>query len=844
MLRRFILILGICLAQSFCWAQSDIVQLEYYVDEDPGVGEATEIPMSQGQNIDINYSIPVSSMSLSQGWHTVVVRAKNADGFWSLYESRRFYIQSVAGASDPVIEDIDEVEYYVNEDPGVGHGIKISISSGQTLDFEDVVNTSEAKSGLNVVGIRAKNAAGLWGFTEVRSFYLQDADPIENSPPGDIVLLEYFFDKDPGHGRAAEISVTQGQMVDVSEIFEADTLSVGLHKVGIRAKNEYGIWGLTEYRSVYVQSVGSVTTTPVLIKAMEYFIDEDPGVGKATPIDIASGVSEIDIDNITLSTNGPLTIGDHSLTIRAQNMNGSWGYSETKTFSVDGDCPIASFDVSLACAGESIFLTDNSSGILGEADYTWFADGDSISNTEGDIAHIFEDEGTHTLSLKIKNGEICQDSTGIEVYIKDKPIAIFSAQTVTLGDTTHFEVDTFNIGPTSTWSWDFDSDDNVDTSVIGNLKYVFTTSGTFITKLTVSDGSGCENTYNRSVKVLDSATTTSVNTPIEDAEMAFSYSGTCINSSTTFINGSLNVPDSAIYNWDFNNDGIVDSNSENPSHQFDTAGSYTVSLWIETDTIYSFASNVKITPKPIARFEVTGSCIGEAATIQNYSVAPSASFKWDMDGDGVTDSEDPGLSAFTYEQPDDYTASLLLDYGNGCLDFEAITINVSEPPQAGFSYSYELAGSAASVQFYNESINGKDYIWSFGDGDSSMVQSPSHEFGTDETYTVCLTTRNGCSEEQFCQEMNFSVLGVNDLEADISIYPNPSDGQVYLEIFNSTQAYHNIELFDFNGKEIYKREFTGGKLKRLELPYLRKGSYLVVISNESGQYRKTLFVGK
>ena len=57
-------------------------------------------------------------------------------------------------------------------------------------------------------------------------------------------------------------------------------ISPGFHFLGIRIKDAEGKWSLYDQRSFYL---GTVTSDLPHVMAAEYFYDNDPGLGNATP---------------------------------------------------------------------------------------------------------------------------------------------------------------------------------------------------------------------------------------------------------------------------------------------------------------------------------------------------------------------------------------------------------------------------------------------------------------------------------------------------------------------------------------------------------------------------------
>jgi len=65
------------------------------------------------------------------------------------------------------------------------------------------------------------------------------------------------------------------------------------------------------------------------------------------------------------------------------------------------------------------------------------------------------------------------------------------------------------------------------------------------------------------------------------------------------------------------------------------------------------------------------------------------------------------------------------------------SIEDETPPTAGFSYAPDV--SFNQIQFTNESVSATDYIWSYGDGETSTEFEEVHEYAGEGTYTVTLT---------------------------------------------------------------------------------------------------------
>jgi hypothetical protein len=70
---------------------ASFLQAEYFIDRDPGLGNGIGVSMSSGSNT-ISFTFDVSTTALTLGSHQVAVRVKQADGVWSLFDMRGFFV--------------------------------------------------------------------------------------------------------------------------------------------------------------------------------------------------------------------------------------------------------------------------------------------------------------------------------------------------------------------------------------------------------------------------------------------------------------------------------------------------------------------------------------------------------------------------------------------------------------------------------------------------------------------------------------------------------------------------------------------------------------------------------
>ncbi|MDW3208464.1 MAG: PKD domain-containing protein [Reichenbachiella sp.] len=505
-MKKLLNIFLLAITPMYVWGQSNIVALEYFIDDDPGVGNGQSLSISAGPTVDENFTLDLSGENLSDGWHLLVVRAQNADGDWSFYETRSFVINTNVGNPEPSAENITSLEYFIDDDPGLGNGTSIGITPGQTEDVMHSIDLTPfaLEEGYHLLVVRAQNASGDWGFYETRSFVINTNTGNPEPTVHDVVAVEYFIDEDPGVGAGTSIDITNGPQIDM-DYAVADDLAEGWHTLNLRAQNANGDWGFSEKRRFYVKPSVDVFQEVSDIVRLEYFVNEDPGVGQATQVDV-SPTDSFNQEVLEAITEESTPVGTNVIYFRAQNANGAWGFAEGREFEVMDDCtqPIVDFVVSLACAGETVAFEDATTNLQIDATYRWYVNGDNeIDNTETNTSHIYEHPGTYEVSLAVRQGQICKDSLGMEIEIKPKPIVFFSTLPVEEGTPTTFDVEQYYVSSEANWAWDFETDDEIDDDTAGDNSHTFSEDGTYLTSLVVSDGLGCEAFYQKEVIVVE-----------------------------------------------------------------------------------------------------------------------------------------------------------------------------------------------------------------------------------------------------------------------------------------------------------------------------------------------------
>jgi len=323
------------------------------------------------------------------------------------------------------------------------------------------------------------------------------------------------------------------------------------------------------------------------------------------------------------------------------------------------------------------------------------------------------------------------------------------------------------LGNPTTWLWNF-GDGTTDT--VQSPSYIYQAAGTYDVSLIVSDGLISD--------TLIQANYISVVQPLQ-ANFSVNSTWTMEYDMLYFTDMSTGNPNS--WEWDFDDDGIIDSYDQNPSWYYTGPGVYTVSLvvsngvvsdtFVQVDLIY--VEMVYVPTEADFSANQTTVMVGESIQFNDLSVGPPYSWSWDFDNDGVYDSyvQNP---IWTYNLPGSYTISLLVD-GMGGFDSEIKNayITVVQPLQANFTASDTAITIGDTIQFIDNSIgNLTNRLWDFGDGNTDTAQTPEHIYQTAGTYSVSLVVSDGASSDTLVRNNYIAVnqpLQANFIASDTTI---------------------------------------------------------------------------
>jgi len=440
--------------------------------------------------------------------------------------------------------------------------------------------------------------------------------------------------------------------------------------------------------------------------------------------------------------------------------------------------PVADFSATptSGLAPLTVTFTDLSVSYDEITSWTWnFGDGETSS--EQNPIHIYNQNGVYTVKLKVYESDGDNDSkTKVDYVIIPNQPPIADANGPYAG--------TEGIAITFDGSGSYDSDGTIisyfwdlgdgKTSIDQNPTHTYTQNGTYTVTLTVTDDGSAIDT--------DTTNTTVDNT---NSKADFSAIPTSGDEPLTVNFTDLSVSYDGIISWDWSFGDGETSTEQNPTHIYTSAGLYTVSLTVseedgDSDTKIRFPyiivddsmSNANFTYSSLNPFE------GDPVTFNasdSTGYDEPLSYSWDFGDDAFGEGISP---THTYAQNGDYLVTLAVTDADGSMDSTSQTITVEDKDAVANFNATPTSGSeplAVSFTDLSTSYDGiTSWTWSFGDGETSSEQNPTHMYAANGIYTVFLTVIEADGNND--AETKASHITITDSTplADFSYLQNPA----------------------------------------------------------------------
>lgn len=214
---------------------------------------------------------------------------------------------------------------------------------------------------------------------------------------------------------------------------------------------------------------------------------------------------------------------------------------------------------------------------------------------------------------------------------------------------------------------------------------------------------------------------------------------------------SSNAEEAISYLWQ---DGIT-----TPGHLVDAAGEYSITVTNALGCTARDTINVNILGTvPVPDFSQNGHCAENSVEFQDLSTSVDGTindWQWSYNGETFATSTN---SNYTFDTAGIYPVSLEIFTDVGCHHIITKDVQIHPLPIIGFSPANSCNDNITSFVNLSSIPDGSidNYLWSFGDGNSSSEISPLHTYTDAGIYNLTLLATSNMSCENTL-EQNFEV---------------------------------------------------------------------------------------
>jgi len=134
--------------------------------------------------------------------------------------------------------------------------------------------------------------------------------------------------------------------------------------------------------------------------------------------------------------------------------------------------------------------------------------------------------------------------------------------------------------------------------------------------------------------------------------------------------------------------------------------------------------------------------------------------------------------------------------------------------------------------------NVDDYLWDFGDGNTSTLQFPSHTYTASGTYPVNLLVSNTCGAMDTLLtihvDLYLGVAKVVNKNLNIKVYPVPAQESINIESADPTVMIHSLSMFNTIGQEVINSQKLNVLKTNMDISHVPSGDYFIRIETNKG----------
>ena len=435
--------------------------------------------------------------------------------------------------------------------------------------------------------------------------------------------------------------------------------------------------------------------------------------------------------------------------------------TDTIEVTVIGTAPTLSYSIENdICQGSPLNFTESSTVPPGNTinQVVWnFGEADSAFVSSG--THIYIDSGTFNSFLEVSTAEGCSSKASFDITVHPKPIITFETSNYCPYDDIGFSANNQYNVPIAIFNWDFDQNSN--TSTAGNPTYNYGEPGNYDVELIAIDSNSCIDTVIQTVFIQPA--------PFADVVILdpCEFSPLQITDNST-ISDTFSI---ASYAWEYGDN----SSAVNPIEDkfFEEYGEYTVQLILTANNgcMDTVTESITVHPNPIINYHIDPACQNTWTLFEDMSTIPQGTITATNWLFNLQFEDDATSTYFNFPTTGIQLIALTSTSNQGCIVDSTFTVDVNQELSANFNIDPEVLVSDIPISFVNTSTGADSSYWDFGNEDglnynNSVENNITYSSLLNETYVdIFLMTVN----EFGCRDTLIKTLLINEAFYDINL---------------------------------------------------------------------------
>ena len=226
-----------------------------------------------------------------------------------------------------------------------------------------------------------------------------------------------------------------------------------------------------------------------------------------------------------------------------------------------------------------------------------------------------------------------------------------------------------------------------------------------------------------------------------------------------------------------------------------------------------------------------GYCPGDSAMLS--LIYTNTDFKWFRDGNELTQTND----TIYVSSPGVYRAAVAIGTTGNYMWSREIIVSPFMVPNVIISQATNDTEICEGETIVLEGASGGTLQWYLNGSPIPGETGSTYAATAPGVYNQMKTNMSGCSDSSAVSYVITGCLGINELNANVTIYPVPADNYLNLD---ATSTIRSVFITELTGRRVMAINNVNGNNVIVNTTSLSKGTYIVQVHTEAGVIQKTI----